>query len=342
MGTARKEDLDRRLEAYFATLHSTPLRDVLKRAANWQIYAAVSGSAIAMATGASASIIGAGTRNIAPEPVASARYLPNLKEAPFMNAIRLAMASQERARAGAAAAQTQGPSISPGGVVPIFSTVNSIQPGELVSIYGTNLASETVSWNGNFPTSLGGASVTIDGKSAYLIYVSPEMINLQAPDDTKLGSVSVVVTTGSGTATSSVILSEFAPSFSLLDHKHVAGIIRRSNGSGAYGGGTYDILGPTGNRLGYRTVAAQAGDVVELYGVGFGPTTPAVPAGKPFSGAAPINNSLSLYINGVSVTPSFVGISSAGLYQINLTVPSGLGAGEVPIGALVGGAQTQP
>ena len=62
------------------------------------------------------------------------------------------------------------------------------------------------------------------------------------------------------------------------------------DGSGAFGRGTYDILGPTGNSLGYPTVAAQAGDTVELFGVGFGPTTPAVPAGKAFSGAAPINN----------------------------------------------------
>jgi hypothetical protein len=42
-----------------------------------------------------------------------------------------------------------------------------------------------------------------------------------------------------------VTLAEFAPSFLLRDNKHVAGIIPRSDGSGAYGGGTYDILGPT-------------------------------------------------------------------------------------------------
>ncbi len=44
MGAPRKTDLDRRLEAYFATLRPTPLRDVIKRsAANWPIYAAVTG-----------------------------------------------------------------------------------------------------------------------------------------------------------------------------------------------------------------------------------------------------------------------------------------------------------
>jgi uncharacterized protein (TIGR03437 family) len=42
----------------------------------------------------------------------------------------------------------------------------------------------------------------------------------------------------------------------------------------------------------------------------------------------------------VSVTPSFSGISSAGLYQINLTIPAGLSTGDVSLAATVGGAQT--
>jgi hypothetical protein len=89
-------------------------------------------------------------------------------------------------------------------------------------------------------------------------------------------------------------------------------------------------------------VAAQAGDIVELFGVGFGPTTPTVPAGRPFVGAAPTKDPVSLYINNVVVQPAFVGLSSAGLYQINLTVPAGLGEGDVPIRLIVGGLQTQP
>ena len=233
------------------------------------------------------------------------------------------------------------PSISPGGIVPLDSSANTIQPGEWVSVFGTNLANSTVSWTGNFPASLGGTSVQINGKVAYLSYVSSGQINLQTPDDTALGTVPVVVTTANGSTTSTVTLDRFAPSFALLDTKHVAGIIPRSDGSGAYGGGTYDILGPTGSSLGYATVAAKAGDTVELFGVGFGPTNPAVPAGQAFSGAAPATNPVNLLINNVSVTPSFAGLSSAGLYQINLAVPAGLGPGDVPLVATVGGVETQ-
>jgi uncharacterized protein (TIGR03437 family) len=232
------------------------------------------------------------------------------------------------------------PSITAGGIVPVDSNVGTIQPGEWVSIFGSNLAGSTVTWNQDFPQTLGGTTVTIDGRKAYLWYVSPGQINLQAPDDSATGTVPVVVTTANGSATANVTLAAYAPSLLLLDAKHVAGIILRSNGTGAYGGGSYDIIGPTGTSLGYPTVAAKAGDMVELYGTGFGPTTPAVLAGQAFTGAAATAN-VSVIINSqVRVTPAFAGLSGAGLEQINLTIPSGLGTGDVPLVATVGGVQT--
>jgi uncharacterized protein (TIGR03437 family) len=45
-------------------------------------------------------------------------------------------------------------------------------------------------------------------------------------------------------------------------------------------------------------------------------------------------------INNVAVRPAFAGLSSAGLWQINLTIPAGLGTGDVPLQATAGGAQT--
>jgi uncharacterized protein (TIGR03437 family) len=227
------------------------------------------------------------------------------------------------------------PAITTSGIVP-----GTIQPGEWVSIYGTNLASETATWTGNFPTSLGGTSVTIDGKPAYLSFASYGQINLQAPNDNASGMVPVVITTASGIVKSTVTLAQFSPAFFLLDSTHVAGIILRANGKGAYGGGTYDIIGPTGTSLGYATVAAKAGDNVALFGNGFGPTSPAVLPGQPFSGAAATTNPVTLRINDVTVTPTFAGLSGPGLYQINLTIPAGLGTGDVSLQAAVGGVQT--
>ncbi len=188
------------------------------------------------------------------------------------------------------------------------------------------------------PTILSGGVVPVDGPSNT---IQPGQINVQAPDDTTTGIVSVVVTSPLGKATSTVTLAPIAPSLLLLDPKHVAGIIFRSDGSGAYNGGAYDIIGPTGNSLGFPTVAAKAGDAIELFGGGFGPTSPAVPAGQAFSGAAKTTNAVTVLINNVSVTPFFAGLTGAGLYQINFFLPAGLGTGDVTLATIVNGVQTQ-
>jgi uncharacterized protein (TIGR03437 family) len=49
---------------------------------------------------------------------------------------------------------------------------------------------------------------------------------------------------------------------------------------------------------------------------------------------------VTLLLNNVSVTPGFTGLSGAGLYQLNLTVPSGLGTGDVSLQATVGNVKT--
>jgi uncharacterized protein (TIGR03437 family) len=139
-----------------------------------------------------------------------------------------------------------------------------------------------------------------------------------------------------------VNLAAASPSFSLLgDGKHVAAVILRTDGSGGYGSGSYDIAGPNGSSLGYKTVAVKAGDVVELYGVGFGPTSTPVRAGRPFAGAAGTVDPVIVHINNTTILPSFAGISAAGLYQINITIPAGLGTGDASLIATTGSAATQ-
>ncbi len=241
-----------------------------------------------------------------------------------------------------ASGDTLAVSITPGGVVPIYSSSTTIQPGSWVSIYGSNLGTAVTTWNGDFPTTLGGTSVTINNKPAYLFFVAPGQVDVQAPDDAATGTVPVVVTTPGGTATSTVTLGQFGPAFCVIGGKYVAGIILRSDGSGTQGGGTYDFIGPAGNSLGFTTVPVKSGDIVELFGVGFGPTSPPIAAGAVLqpgqygTATSPVN----MLINGVPVTPSFVGITEAGTFQINLTIPPAVGTGDLTIVALVGGMQT--
>ncbi len=233
-----------------------------------------------------------------------------------------------------------GPAINPGGINPLYSSSNTIQPGSWISIYGSNLASATATWNGDFPTSLVGVTVTINAKPAYLWYVSPTQINLQAPNDTAIGPVNVVVTNSSGTTTSTVTLSPISPSFSLLsDGLHVAGVIPTPNGTGAYGGGTYDLVSPTG-AFPFSTRPVKPGETLILFGVGFGPTNPTVSAGQVFSGAAPTINPVTISIDGISANVAFAGITEAGLYQFNITVPNA-GSGDQAVQGVVVANQTQ-
>jgi uncharacterized protein (TIGR03437 family) len=229
------------------------------------------------------------------------------------------------------------------GTAPVISPITApIQPGSWVSIYGSNLASATTLWNNDFPMLLGGTSVTIDNRPAYLWYVSPTQINLQAPDDAATGQVSLAVTTASGTATTTVTLAAYSPSFSLLgDGKHVAGEIATPNGAGAYGGGTYDLVGPS-NTFSFNTRPVKAGETLTLFGVGFGPTNPTVPAGKAFASAAPTTSPVAVTIGGIAANVVFSGMTEAGLYQFNLIVPAGVPSGDQPLLASVHGVQTAP
>jgi uncharacterized protein (TIGR03437 family) len=231
------------------------------------------------------------------------------------------------------------PAVTKSGVVPIYSPVPVIQPGSWVSIYGTGLARGTFSWKGDFPTSLGGTTVTINKKQAYLWSVSPTQINLQAPTDTTTGPVDVVVTNAAGSMTSTVTLAAYGPSFSLFSgSEYAASLILTPNGSGKYGGGVYDLLGPV-SFFAFGTRPALPGEILVLYGVGFGPTKPAVPAGKAFIGTAPTTGTVAITIGGLPAKVLFSGITEAGVYQFNLVVPQ-VGSGDQPLIATVGGVST--
>jgi uncharacterized protein (TIGR03437 family) len=77
--------------------------------------------------------------------------------------------------------------------------------------------------------------------------------------------------------------------------------------------------------------------MLQLYGTGFGPTSPSASSGLVFSGAYPTTNPVTVTIGGVAAAVSFAGLVGAGLYQINITVPAGLTAGDNAVVATVGG-----
>ncbi len=237
------------------------------------------------------------------------------------------------------------PAITPTGVVPVGHTRNTIQPGSWISVYGRNLANGTTIWDGstsNIPTTLGGVTATINGKAAYFWFTSPGQLNLQAPDDTKYGCVNVTVNTPNGTVSTQVNNNFAAPSLNLLDAKYPAAIVLTPDGSGTAPGGQYSIVGPTG-RFSYPTRPIKRGENLVLYGVGFGPTNPAVAAGNTFRGSAPTPKDFQLQVLlGNNLIPiAYSGLVGTGLYQINITVPANTPSGDVPLRIVTPGVSAQ-
>jgi uncharacterized protein (TIGR03437 family) len=232
------------------------------------------------------------------------------------------------------------PSVLLNGIVPVYGTVPIVEPVSWISIYGTNLAGSTATWNGDFPTSLAGTTVTINGAPAYLWYVSPGQINAQVPNETVVGAVNAVVNNGSASAASTAVLAQTGPSLSLFDSRYPAAVILTPDGSGAYGNGAYDLLGPAGY-FSFKTRPAKVGETLELYGVGFGPTNPGVAAGQPYNGVANSAYSVSVLIGGAPATVPFSGMTSGAVYQIDVVVPN-VTSGDQILDASVLGVHAQP
>ena len=86
---------------------------------------------------------------------------------------------------------------------------------------------------------------------------------------------------------------------------------------------------------------AHAGDVILLYGTGFGPTNPITNFGLTFSGAPPTVNTVTATIGGVPATVQFAGLVAPGEYQFNILVPGGL-TGDNLVVLKVSGISSQP
>src|ERR1044071_5330280 len=97
-----------------------------------------------------------------------------------------------------------------------------IAPNTWIEIKGQNLsrANDTRIWqdtdfvNKQMPTALDGVSVTVNGKSAFVYYISPAQVNVLTPPDAMSGAVSVQVTrNGLTSAPFPVSAQPISPSF---------------------------------------------------------------------------------------------------------------------------------
>lgn len=216
----------------------------------------------------------------------------------------------------------------------------AVSAGSWVSILGTNLAGSTRPWAAAdftgpaLPTQLDGVGVKINGRAAYVAYISPSQINVQAPADSALGPVAVEVNNnGANGAASNTELQASSPAFFLWNGKYP--VATRLD---------FSLVGPPDLFPGAPTVSAKPGDTIILWGTGFGATNPAVapgtlpPANQVCSVVSPVSvtiGNIAATVIGAALTPG-----NAGLYQIAVQVPVSVPDGDQAVIAQVAGIQS--
>lgn len=236
------------------------------------------------------------------------------------------------------ASSTTSPAINQsGGVVNGASFQPGIAPGSWITIDGTNLSLKTATWasaivNGNLPTSLDGVSVSVGEQTAYIYYISPTQINALAPNVAP-GTVPVTVTNAIGTsAPINAIVQAVQPAFFQWGNYAVATTQ------------DFGLAVKNGTFPGVTTVPAKPGEVIILWGAGFGPTSPSAPVGVEVPSSATYNtaNTVSVTVGGKPATVYGAALAPgyAGLYQVAIQIPASLANGDYPVIATISDVQS--
>ena len=268
------------------------------------------------------------------------------------------------------------PTIAGGGVAQATGTpaVERVSPNALISVFGQDFTAPGepalaagIDASGGVPVNLADTCLYIyrrrrepewrgrrpnneypfmSRKRLPLFLVSPTQINAQAPHDLAVdeGGVKVTVIRGCGTADElrsvevSVEVGALSPAF--------FNVVNNPDGRNplvAQHGGGPALVGPP--ELGAAFTPAAPGEVVTLYGTGFGPTDPPLEAGVVPGVAAAMVYPISFRVGGKAVPPQDVLYAGAapccaGLYQFSLRLPADLPDGDAPVTADVLGILT--
>lgn len=236
------------------------------------------------------------------------------------------------------------PAISSNGVISAssFGGFASAAAGSYIEIYGSNLAGSTRGWagsdftEGRAPTSLDGVTVTVDGKPAFVYFVSPTQVNVQVPADVAISGTAPVVVTYSGRSSAAATLATktsagglLAPaSFKVNDRQYAAAV---HSATGAFVS--------NGNIPNVAVAPAVPGETLIFYGVGFGPVTPGNVAGQIATGTTTVTTPVDFFFGDARAQILYSGLvpELVGVYQFNVVVPAGLSGGDLALRVISGG-----
>ncbi len=201
-----------------------------------------------------------------------------------------------------------------------------VSPGEFIVLYGTGLASgNAVASTLPFPTTLGNVQVTINGITAPIYYVTPTQIAVIVPYGAAYTAASGTLPIAQIQVNNNGTLSNVTTQFISLTTPGIFSLTANGLGYGAIEHAT------TGQVVNAKN-PAQPGETVAVFVSGLGATLPAVTEGTagPTNPLANTVQTISAYVGGVQATVGYAGLAPylAGLYQINLTVPTTVTAGD--------------
>src|ERR1039457_1451702 len=205
----------------------------------------------------------------------------------------------------------------------------AVSPGSFVEIYGSNLALDTRGWTkadftGNeAPTSLDGVEVSIAGQKAFVNYIvaNPGQVNVQLPSNIPGGAQQITVMNKNGTSTPfNVTVNATEPgllapaSFKIGGKQYVV----------AFHSDNVTYVLPEGAIAGLPSRPAKPGETIVMYGNGFGPVTPNIPAGELAAGNSQLVASLEILFGETPGKLAYYGLSPGlvGVYQFDVVVPA--------------------
>jgi uncharacterized protein (TIGR03437 family) len=218
-----------------------------------------------------------------------------------------------------------------------------IAPNTWTKVQGSNLAAAGDSrfWlssdflNNQLPTKLDGVSVTVNGKSAYVYYISPTEVTILTPPDALSGPIQVQLTSNGATSNlASVPGQALSPSFfEAVSSGGVHYVLGTHAGDGS-------LIGPS-SLFPNSSRPVSPDENIDLIATGLGPTDTPVVSGS-LSQTGNLSVLPAITIGGVPATVSSAGLLGIGTYVIKLTVPSNVPDGDLPVSATYNGSSAQP
>jgi len=228
----------------------------------------------------------------------------------------------------------QAPSFTPSGTVYLYPTgvlnaasfapfTAGVSRGELITLVGTNLGPTNLQVASTlpFPSSLGGVQVLINNIPAPIYYVSANQVSAIVPYEitTSIAQIQVVHNGATSNAVTEFVNSTTPGVFTVP----------------AGGIGYAAALHSSDFSLVTQQNPAKIGETIAVFVTGLGDVFPTVPDGAAGpSSLSKTTNTITADVSGTTATVTYAGLAPglAGLYQVNVTIPTGVTAGNNYLG----------